>query len=168
MFNLKNAGLFLSTLFIIIPVHAEVSTYPKSANSVQVNMLPVILTTDKGSPVKAFKMLDNAKDNSTNNHGWTFLDGQFWMNNDQVPIVLKDEYKEISYKDIKAGDIIIRYENEKKEKVAYSLTACQPKIPSDTCVGNPQPPIFLYTLSPDRALKYPEKTKIFRKIDSKS
>ena len=50
-------------------------------------------------------------DRSYNCHGYTFAKGQFWITNDQVPLILAgDGYKSIDECDVRAGDIVVYWE----------------------------------------------------------
>jgi hypothetical protein len=71
------------------------------------------LYTDDGIPVAASTNRDISEPGfDTNCHGYTFGDGQYWINPDQVPKILEgDDYENIL--DPKAGDIVVYYENRK-------------------------------------------------------
>lgn len=158
-------NLLMSAL-VLIPLisHADISATKNSPNARQIHATPGYIYTDKGTPVLAYKIppnQPNAPSNSVNNHGWTFVQGDVWLNNDQIPIILKDEYKEIKFEDIKENDVLVRYENK---KVIYSLTACVPKNNKPYCDHMPQPDIFLFIISPDNKINNPESIKIYRKI----
>jgi RHS repeat-associated protein len=58
--------------------------------------------TDDGTPIQVFKNVSGDAGWNTNCHGTTFADGQYWLNNDQVPALLKgDGYKEVSIESAK-------------------------------------------------------------------
>lgn len=68
--------------------------------------------TDNGTPIMAFKNIDGDSGWDTNCHGTSFTDGRFWINNDQVPILLEgDSYEIIPIENAQPGDIII-YDGE--------------------------------------------------------
>lgn len=162
----KIVSNLIMSCFILIPLisHAEISSTKNSPNARQVAATQGYIYTDKGTPILAYKIDPNdpnSPSNTVNNHGWTFVQGELWINNDQIPIILKDEYKEIEFKDIKEKDLLIRYENK---KVIYSLTACIPKDGKTNCEHMPQPDIFLFIITPDKKINHPETMKIYRKI----
>jgi hypothetical protein len=153
--------IFLLSTLIVSPVisHAEITNYKPSNNATQVHAIPGFLKTDKGNPVEVYQIPQNQPgipSNSTNNHGWTFLDGQYWINGDQVAIILRDEFKEIKFSELKDKDVLVRYENN---KIIYSLTACT------NCEKFPQPDLFLFNMSNHKKPNHLEKYKIYRKIN---
>jgi RHS repeat-associated protein len=75
---------------------------------------------DDGSPIQVFKNVDGGAGWNTNCHGTTFSDGQYWLNNDQVPALLKgDGYKDISIDNAQSGDKIVYNGNSNSE---HSMT----------------------------------------------
>ncbi len=65
----------------------------------------VIIFTDKGNPVIAY-MNPNDDRFSTNCHGNSLADGQFWINNDQAEIIIKDDYSKVKKKkNVEEGDV---------------------------------------------------------------
>lgn len=85
-------------------------------------MMKVLLYTDKNNPVIAYKRVGSnpiGLDYTADCHGVTFADSQYWINNNQVQIIINDEYQLISEKDIRVNDVVIYVENN---YVAHSLT----------------------------------------------
>ena len=73
--------------------------------------------TDNGRPIEVFNNNGGAfKGWDTDCHGFTFADGRYWINNEQVENILYgDNYKNISLKQAKSGDIVVYYENKDVE-----------------------------------------------------
>lgn len=156
----------LLSLLISMPLicQAEISSQPTSPSARPIAATPVYIYTDKGTPVQAFVVDKNVKVSPlSNNHGWTFAKGQVYINSDQIPIVLKDEYKEIKFSEIKDSDILVRYDTN--GKVLYSLTACKPTLNDVICEDKPHPDLFLFVLSKDKKINKPETMKIYRHIE---
>lgn len=122
--------------------------------------------TDKGSRIIAYKVNEGkGKLSKANSAGWTFANGEFWILNNQVPKILKDEYEEISFKDIQDKDILVRY--DKLGNVKDTLTACQPSKKSNICDDKPHPSIYLFVLGQNNKMVHPETTKIYRYMNKK-
>lgn len=149
------------SVLLLSPVlsQAQVTTHPTSPSSRPISGTMLYIYTDKHTPIKAFKP-DNIADNIHSSNGWTFADGQYLINNDQVPLILKDEYNEIPFNRIQDKDILVRYESG---KVVYTLTACKPQE-NNQCDNKPQPAIFLFVLSENAKINHPETMKIYRHI----
>lgn len=157
---------FLLSVLVSMPLicQAQISSRPTSPNSVQIAATPGYIYTGKGTPIKAFMPDKNTKIPAlSNNNGWTFAKGEVFIDNDQIPILLKDEYKEISFNEIKDSDILVRYSED--GKVLYTLTACKPTLRDVLCEDKPQPDIFLFALSKGAKINKPETMKIYREID---
>jgi len=75
---------------------------------------------DDGTPVQVFKNIDGEAGWNTNCHGTTFTDGQYWLNNDQVPTLL-DGYKKIKIEKAKVGDKIV-YHGESNSEHSMTIT----------------------------------------------
>jgi RHS repeat-associated protein len=71
-----------------------------------------------GTKILAYKSKDVGKlhdQAKTDCHGATFADGQYWIDNNQVPTLLRqDGYKEVKYEERKKNDKVI-YTNEENE-----------------------------------------------------
>lgn len=158
--------VFSISLFpIVANAQNSITDYQTSPTARQVSGVMGYIYTDKGTPIKALKLdptNPNNPKNTINNNGWTFANGEVWIDNTQIPIILKDEYKEISFKKIKDSDILVRYENN---KVVYTLTACTPPKNSNMCDDKPHPDLFLFVLNNESKLKQPNNTKIYRYIE---
>lgn len=68
------------------------------------------LFTDKGTPIRAYQRLKstpnpNGLSYDADCHGVSFTNGKYWIDNDQVSTILKDEYSEVNYAQVKPGDI---------------------------------------------------------------
>jgi hypothetical protein len=75
---------------------------------------------DDGTPVQVFKNIDGEAGWNTNCHGTTFTDGQYWLNNAQVPTLL-DGYKKIKIEKAKVGDKIV-YHGESNSEHSMTIT----------------------------------------------
>ena len=76
------------------------------------------LKADDGTKIDAHKQVGFDKKYTTDCHGFTFTDGKFWINNDQVEKILSgDNYKQVF--DHKIGDVVIYRE---EGKVVHSMT----------------------------------------------
>ncbi len=78
---------------------------------------------DDGTPIQVFKNNGGGDPGwDTNCHGTTFTDGEYWLNNDQVPNLLNgDSYKSVNTKSgIKKGDKVV-YSDESSQ-TAHSMT----------------------------------------------
>ena len=65
---------------------------------------------DDGTPIQVFNNTGGADEGfCTNCHGTTFADGQYWVNNEQVPALIEgDGYEEVStVKDVEKGDKVV-------------------------------------------------------------
>ena len=69
------------------------------------------LYADDGTPIFATANREVSNPGSdTNCHGYTFGDGQYWINPDQVPdILVGDRYENVP--EPKAGDVVVYFEN---------------------------------------------------------
>ena len=75
---------------------------------------------DDGTPIEVFKNNSMDAGFDTNCHGTTFADGQYWVNNDQVPAIVKgDGYVEKTVATAKEGDKVVYKEGEES---AHSMT----------------------------------------------
>lgn len=139
-------------------------TIPLISNA-QIPATKGYIYTDKGSPIAVYKVNEGqGMLSKANNIGWTFGDGEFWIHNNQVPTILRDEYKEVSFQEIKDKDILVRY--DESGKVQYTLTACKPPKNSTICYDKPHPSLFLFILETNSKINHPETTKIYRYIDN--
>jgi RHS repeat-associated protein len=78
------------------------------------------LKTDSGKRIFATKNMSSDKRFDTDCHGYTFADGKYWINDDQVKSILEgDNYKEIT--DPQAGDIVVWFD-KKSNDVKHSMT----------------------------------------------
>ena len=77
--------------------------------------------TDNGQPIQVFNNIGNAdKGWDTDCHGFTFAEGKYWINNNQVENILKgDNYSIVNLEQARSGDIVVYYENE---EVVHSVT----------------------------------------------
>ena len=77
--------------------------------------------TDNGQPIEVLKNIGKAdKGWDTDCHGFTFADGKYWINNNQVENILKgDNYNIIDLEQAKCGDIVVYY---KGNDVQHSVT----------------------------------------------
>ena len=76
--------------------------------------------TDNGQPVEVFSNKGIEKGWDTDCHGYTFADGKYWINNDQVKNILRgDNYREITLGQANSGDVVVYYENK---NVEHSVT----------------------------------------------
>jgi len=73
--------------------------------------------TDNGQPIVVYNNNRGAyKGWDTDCHGYTFADGKYWINNDQIEHLLKgDNYSNINLEQAKSGDIVVYYENNEVE-----------------------------------------------------
>jgi hypothetical protein len=87
--------------------------------------LKINLFADDGTPIEAKINLElNIPELDTDCHGVTFADGKYWINDDQVDLILKgDNYINISKP--RKGDIVI-YRNA-DDKVVHSATVVNVK-----------------------------------------
>ncbi|MCK5055531.1 MAG: RHS repeat-associated core domain-containing protein, partial [Candidatus Aminicenantes bacterium] len=78
------------------------------------------LFADNGAAIKAFRNESGDKRFDTDCHGYTFADGEYWIDNPQVQkILIGDNYKEVTGQP-KVGNIVIYY--DKSGKIVHSLT----------------------------------------------
>jgi hypothetical protein len=69
------------------------------------------LRTDKGGPVEAFQNVGSDRGFDTDCHGFTFADGKYWIDNNQVNKILSgDNYTQID--EPKLGDVAVYRENK--------------------------------------------------------
>ncbi|MBP5710502.1 MAG: hypothetical protein J6W84_05950 [Bacteroidales bacterium] len=60
---------------------------------------------------------------TTNCHGTAFADGQYWLNNDQVPALLHgDGYQKLTIEEAQTGDILLYHGNSYKGDIEHSMT----------------------------------------------
>lgn len=154
------------TLASLLPLlsHAQITDNSNNKNKKPDSAIVGHIYTDKGNAIEVYRLAGNDKastKNITNNNGWTFAQGQVWIKNDQVPTILKDEYKEISFSQIQDKDIFVRYKNK---QIVYTLTVCQPKNTNKYCKDNVVPDMFLFVLSPKLKFKTTEDMKFYRYI----
>ena len=154
----------LLSILAVTPVicQAQISSRPTS-NSSPLSAQKGYIYTDKGTPIEVFKVdKNNLSLTNSNSNGWTFTNNEFYINNNQVPIIIKDEYKEISFDKINDGDILVRYDTN--GNVKYTLTACTPSKKSGVCENKPHPILFLFVLTKDAKINNPQTMKIYRHI----
>ncbi len=77
-----------------------------------------------GTPIQVFKNTTNADAGwTTNCHGTTFTDGLYWLNNDQVPALIKgDGYEVQTIENAKKGDVIIYHGENQSGEAEHSVT----------------------------------------------
>ena len=76
--------------------------------------------TNNCQPVEVYKNRGTEKGWDTDCHGFTFADGKYWINNDQVKRILKgDNYSNIKLDQATSGDVVVYYENN---DVEHSVT----------------------------------------------
>ena len=63
---------------------------------------------NNGTPVQVFRNIGKDRGWDTNCHGVSFTDGQYWLNNDQVRFLVKEDgYETVSIENAVEGDIIV-------------------------------------------------------------
>ena len=79
--------------------------------------------TNKFTPIMVFRNTSENIEWDTNCHGKSFTNGKFWINNDQIDPLLKDDnYKSIPLKKAEAGDIILFHGTSRNE---HSMTVSE-------------------------------------------
>lgn len=76
----------------------------------------VFVETDSGNEVTAWvnnSSGDNAVLGDTDCHGLTFAEGEVWINNEEVPQILKDDgYTDVTSSPAQVGDVVVYYDAE--------------------------------------------------------
>jgi RHS repeat-associated protein len=90
------------------------------------------LFTDKGTPIRAYQRLKSTPNPNGLNydadcHGVSFTNGKYWIDNDQVSTILKDEYSEVNYAQVQSGDIAIYRDLD--NNIVHSVTVVIQPIP---------------------------------------
>jgi len=77
---------------------------------------------DDGTPIQVLKNTSGADEGwTTNCHGTSFTEGLYWLNNDQVPILLSgDNYQKQTIEKAQVGDIIL-YHGESDGEIQHSM-----------------------------------------------
>ncbi|MBO6881921.1 DUF6443 domain-containing protein, partial [Winogradskyella sp.] len=77
--------------------------------------------TNDGTPIKVYKNISSEKGFDTDCHGLTFVEGKYWIDNDEVRKILKgDGYKEIADGSISEGDVVTQ--EDSKDNIHHSST----------------------------------------------
>lgn len=96
---------------------------PKNPKSPRAKQLRVKVKTNDGRFVEVWiRQRNELLEFETDCHGQTFLDGEAWMNNDQVPDYTSgDGYVEVRDGEAKPGDVVI-YTHPTKHDIEHSMT----------------------------------------------
>lgn len=154
------SSIILSTTLITSSSYAQ----PVSSELKKFKIIKEYIYTNKGHKILVYNMYNTITGKSEkiiNSHGWIFTNGQYWLNNEQVITILKDDYREIPYSQISHNDIIIVYKD--KEPV-NSFIACLPNNQTKQCENMKQPDMYLYVILQEKILLAPEILKVYRKI----
>ena len=94
---------------IFSPIYSAELEHPSGITSM---MQMGYIYADDGTPIEAYNNYPyeygGKREMDTDCHGVTFGDGKFWINNDQVPSILKgDAYKEVSEGNYQTGDVVV-------------------------------------------------------------
>jgi hypothetical protein len=118
---------------------------------------------DDGTPVQVFKNVDGDAGWDTNCHGTTFADGQYWLNNDQVPTLLQgDGYKEVSIDNAKTGDKIV-YNGDSNSEHSMTITKTDGTMKGTEVYGQGGLEVNNHTDKANEAWSKPQNSTVVRK-----
>lgn len=96
------------------------------------NMSIGYIFADDGTKILAYKNTDVGQKNrqaQTDCHGVSFGDGQYWIDNNQVPVLLKhDGYSEVDYDTRKPGDKVVYTSNVDEVEDSRTVQADVTKV----------------------------------------
>ncbi|WP_333809270.1 DUF6443 domain-containing protein [Flavobacterium sp.] len=100
--------------------YGENVQHPGGSNDFEVGYI----FADDGTPIKVLNNSQGGtKEWDTNCHGTTFADGKYWIDNREVPALIKgDGYKSVSVDDAQKGDKVVYYGPKEAE---HSMTVTQ-------------------------------------------
>ena len=77
-----------------------------------------------GTQIEVLKNIGYASDGwNTNCHGTTFADGEYWLNNEQVPLLLNgDWYTVVKQEEAQSGDAILYLGDDGSTEIEHSMT----------------------------------------------
>jgi RHS repeat-associated protein len=105
--------------FIFEETEKIIAAYPTPEGKYEwSNFQKGYLLAEDGTKIEASINLDKSKPGfDTNCHGWTFTDGQYWINDDQVDAILKHDGYE-KHEQPQAGDVVVY--NQGRENIVHS------------------------------------------------
>ena len=118
---------------------------------------------DSGSPIMVFNNIGKDKGWDTNCHGVSFTGGQYWLNNDQVSSLLKeDKYEVVNIDDAKVGDIII-YHGDSYFEHSMTITKTDGTLIGTEVYGQGGLEVENHTDNANEAWKRPTNSTVVRK-----
>lgn len=89
-------------------IEERVESHPGDMFKVNVSLIFGYIYADDGRRIEAFKNNSSDERFTTNCHGCTFADGEYWINDDQVNNLLEgDGYQMRLFSDISPSDIVV-------------------------------------------------------------
>lgn len=92
--------------------------------------------TDKFKPILVVKNISPKKSWDTDCHGQTFTKGKYWIDNQYVKNILKDDgYKQVKKSDLKVGDIVIYTDKDGNVQDSRTVSKIDAKTKEITVYG---------------------------------